>query len=65
MTIAPYPVQCYQESKWSTIQSDKLLPRDALTPIPMVRHTLAFTLFMLIMFEYTVVCALKLWQSSV
>ncbi|KAG2119211.1 hypothetical protein DEU56DRAFT_837395 [Suillus clintonianus] len=28
MAVAPYPIQCYRDSKWVTVQSDELLPGD-------------------------------------
>jgi len=28
MSVAPYPIQCYRDSKWFEIQTDKLLPGD-------------------------------------
>ncbi|KAG1719219.1 hypothetical protein EDB19DRAFT_727229 [Suillus lakei] len=28
MAVAPYPIQCYRDSEWITVQSDELLPRD-------------------------------------
>ncbi|KAF9524952.1 endoplasmic reticulum Ca-transporting P-type ATPase [Crepidotus variabilis] len=28
MSVAPYPIQCYRDSKWIEIQTDKLLPGD-------------------------------------
>src|SRR5882757_2124211 len=31
MAVAPYPIQCYRQSKWITIQSDELLPGDVVS----------------------------------
>ena len=28
MSIEPYPIQCYHDGKWDTVQTDELLPRD-------------------------------------
>jgi cation-transporting ATPase 13A1 len=28
MSVVPYPVQCYRDSKWIEVQTDKLLPGD-------------------------------------
>ncbi|TFK24085.1 endoplasmic reticulum Ca-transporting P-type ATPase [Coprinopsis marcescibilis] len=28
MNVAPYPIQCYRDSKWVELQTDKLLPGD-------------------------------------
>lgn len=28
MSISPYPIQCHRDNKWSTIQTDELLPGD-------------------------------------
>lgn len=31
MSIAPFPIQCYRDSKWVEIQSDRLLPGDVVS----------------------------------
>ena len=31
MSVVPYPIQCYRESKWEQIQTDKLLPGDVVS----------------------------------
>jgi magnesium-transporting ATPase (P-type) len=31
MSVVPYPIQCYRESKWAQIQTDKLLPGDVVS----------------------------------
>ena len=28
MSVVPYPIQCFRDSKWIEIQTDKLLPGD-------------------------------------
>ena len=28
MSIEPYPIQCYHDGKWVTVQTDELLPLD-------------------------------------
>ncbi|KAH9475933.1 Manganese-transporting ATPase 4 [Psilocybe cubensis] len=28
MSVAPYPIQCFRNGKWQTVQTDKLLPGD-------------------------------------
>lgn len=48
MAVAPYPIQCYRESKWITIQSDELLPGDivsvgqCLYPLSKPHHPLTY-----------------------
>ncbi|KAF8908091.1 endoplasmic reticulum Ca-transporting P-type ATPase [Gymnopilus junonius] len=37
MSVAPYPIQVYRDSKWSKIQTDKLLPGDV---VSLGAHTL-------------------------
>ena len=31
MSVVPYPIQCFRESKWEQIQTDKLLPGDVVS----------------------------------
>lgn len=31
MSVVPYPIQCYRDSKWVQIQTDKLLPGDVVS----------------------------------
>ncbi|KAJ2930562.1 hypothetical protein H1R20_g6550, partial [Candolleomyces eurysporus] len=31
MSVAPYPIQCYRDSKWIELQTDKLLPGDVVS----------------------------------
>jgi magnesium-transporting ATPase (P-type) len=31
MSVAPYPIQCYRDSKWVELQTDKLLPGDVVS----------------------------------
>lgn len=31
MSVAPYPLQCKRDGKWSVIQSDELLPGDVVS----------------------------------
>ncbi|KAF8876645.1 endoplasmic reticulum Ca-transporting P-type ATPase [Infundibulicybe gibba] len=35
MSVEPYPIQCYRDSKWITLQTDKLLPGDI---VSVARH---------------------------
>ncbi len=40
MSVAPYPIQCYRDSKWIEIQTDKLLPGDI---VAVGEHGLTFS----------------------
>lgn len=31
MSVAPYPIQCKRDDKWSTVQTDELLPGDVVS----------------------------------
>lgn len=31
MSVAPYPIQCLRDSKWTTLQTDELLPGDVVS----------------------------------
>ena len=31
MSVAPYPIQCYRDSKWIKVQTNKLLPGDVVS----------------------------------
>ncbi len=31
MSVVPYPIKCYRDSKWIEIQTDKLLPGDIIS----------------------------------
>ncbi|EPQ51606.1 endoplasmic reticulum Ca-transporting P-type ATPase [Gloeophyllum trabeum ATCC 11539] len=35
MSVAPYPIQCFRDGQWITLQTDELLPGDV---VSMVRH---------------------------
>ncbi|PPQ67683.1 hypothetical protein CVT26_007410, partial [Gymnopilus dilepis] len=39
MSVAPYPIQVYRDSKWSKIQSDKLLPGDVVSLVRVNEET--------------------------
>jgi cation-transporting ATPase 13A1 len=47
MSVAPYPIQCLRDSKWTTVQTDDLLPGDIVS-IGKHASTLAFILFILL-----------------
>lgn len=31
MSVEPYPIQCLRDGKWSTVQTDQLLPGDVVS----------------------------------
>lgn len=31
MSVVPYPIKCYRDSKWIEVQTDKLLPGDIIS----------------------------------
>ncbi|KAF4610180.1 hypothetical protein D9613_010592 [Agrocybe pediades] len=33
MSVSPYPIQCYRDSKWVTVSTDKLLPGDIISVV--------------------------------
>jgi len=47
MSVVPYPIQCYRDSKWIEIQTDKLLPGDIVSisafGLLLCSHTLTTT----------------------
>ncbi|KAF9561719.1 endoplasmic reticulum Ca-transporting P-type ATPase [Agrocybe pediades] len=39
MSVSPYPIQCYRDSKWVTVSTDKLLPGDIISVVRVNEET--------------------------